>query len=139
VNPTLTIRRRFAAPPVRVYAAWTDPTLFARWIGPVGVPCQLLQMDPVPGGRFLLDMHLADGRVIHVGGQFTRLEPPGRIELTWGAADGSIVTQVAIVLRAASGGTEMEFQHRLPAEDMVPSHRDGWTSAFGKLQSLVEA
>jgi uncharacterized protein YndB with AHSA1/START domain len=137
MTATLTLSRSFAVPPARVYAAWTDPALFAQWIGPVGVPCTLLDMDPTKGGRFRLDMHLAD-RTIHVGGQFTRLDPPDRIDLTWGAADGSITTNVTIFFHATETGTRMEFHHHLPGPDMVQSHDDGWSSAFDKLQIFLE-
>lgn len=138
MTATLTLRRRFAVPPARVYAAWTDPAQFAQWIGPVGIPCTLLALDAREGGAFRLNMHAPD-RIIHVGGTFTRLDPPDRIDLTWGAADGSITTQVSIRFHRTDQGTEMEFHHHLPAEDMVASHEDGWSSAFGKLQTFLEA
>lgn len=138
MTATLTLRRQFAVPPAQVYAAWTDPAQFAQWIGPVGIPCTLLGMDPRVGGSFRLDMHVAAGNTIHVGGRFTRLDPPHRIDLTWGAADGSIDTEVSILLHPTATGTEMEFHHHLPSPDMVASHEDGWTSAFGKLQSYLE-
>lgn len=137
MTATLTLRRTFAAPPARVYAAWTDPDLFARWIGPKGIPCTLLDMEATQGGAFHLDMHLPD-RTIHVAGAFTRLDPPHRLELTWGAADGSITTTISILFRPTPTGTEMEFHHHLPSADMVQSHDDGWTSAFIKLQTLLE-
>jgi uncharacterized protein YndB with AHSA1/START domain len=137
MTATLTLRRQFAASPARVYAAWTDPSQFAQWIGPKGIPCSLLAMDPQEGGLFRLDMHLPD-RTIHVAGRFTRLDPPHRIDLTWGAADGSITTDITIHFRATASGTEMEFHHHLPSSDMVQSHDDGWTSAFDKLQTFLE-
>jgi uncharacterized protein YndB with AHSA1/START domain len=136
MTATLTLRRSFAAQPERVYAAWTDPALFAEWIGPTGVPCTLLAMDPIEGGSFSLDMHLAD-RTIHVAGRFTRLDPPHRIDLTWGAADGSITTEITIHFHKTDNGTEMEFHHHLPDAGMVPSHEQGWTSAFDKLHNFL--
>ena len=33
-KPSLTIKRRLNAPPAKVYAAWTDPQMIARWFGP---------------------------------------------------------------------------------------------------------
>jgi uncharacterized protein YndB with AHSA1/START domain len=143
---TLTIRRQFTAPPARVYDAWTTPDLFAQWIGPVGVPCTLLQMDPTEGGSFRLDMHPPDGQLIRVAGQFTRLSPHAQIDFTWGPAwtateddpAGSIFSTVTIHLRPHGTGTEMEFHHHLPDAEMVPSHRTGWSSAFDKLHSFLE-
>jgi uncharacterized protein YndB with AHSA1/START domain len=134
----LIIRRRFNAPPERVFDAWTRPDLFARWIGPEGVPCDLIEMDPVVGGRYSLNMNLPGGTVIPVTGIYSVLERPSRIAFTWGHADGSITTQVSIHLRPSGTGCEMEFHHHLPTEDMHASHRDGWTSAFDKLQRSVE-
>ena len=137
MTATLTLRRTFTVPPARIYAAWTDPALFARWIGPQGISCTLLDMDPTVGGSFRLDMHLPD-RTIHVAGRFIRLQPPNRIDLTWGAADGSVTTDITIHFHPTATGTEMEFHHHLPSPDMVQSHDDGWTSAFAKLQTLLE-
>ncbi|MFM2390664.1 MAG: hypothetical protein RLZZ437_2219 [Pseudomonadota bacterium] len=135
---TLTIHRQFAVPPARVYAAWTTPALFAQWIGPVGVPCDLIAMDATEGGAFLLDMNLPDGRVIHVAGRFTLLRPTDRIDFDWGAADGSVTTTATVLLRATATGTEMEFLHHLPDAAMAASHADGWGSAFDKLQQGLE-
>lgn len=138
-DATLIIRRSFAAPPERVYAAWMQPELFALWIGPEGVSCDLLDMTPVEGGHFRLDMNLSDGRVIAVAGTYTLLRPTDRIEFTWGAADGSITTRATVLLRPIATGCEMEFHHHLPGAEMVASHRDGWDSAFNKLQRSVES
>ena len=33
-KPSLTIKRRFNAPPEKVFAAWTDPEKVKRWMGP---------------------------------------------------------------------------------------------------------
>jgi uncharacterized protein YndB with AHSA1/START domain len=138
MTATLTLHRQFAAPPARVYAAWTNP---------VGVPCSLLEMNPTEGGTFRIDMNLPEGQVIHVAGRFTRLEPHDRIDFTWGPAwtasgddaAGSLFSTVTILLRPTASGTEMEFHHHLPDAEMVEQHRNGWTSAFDKLQTFLEA
>jgi len=36
-KPSLTIKRRFNTAPAKVFAAWTDPQVIARWFGPIGV------------------------------------------------------------------------------------------------------
>jgi uncharacterized protein YndB with AHSA1/START domain len=146
MTATLTLIRQFAAPAARVYQAWTDPAHFAQWIGPVGVACELLEMNPTPDGIFRLVMNLSSGQVIHVAGRFLQLKPHDRIDFTWGPdwtgtdADpaGSLFSTVTIHLRPTGAGTEMEFLHHLPDPDMVDAHRQGWTSAFTKLQTFVE-
>lgn len=146
MTATLRILRHFAAPPARVYAAWTDPARFARWIGPVGVPCDVLAMDPTEGGAYRLMMRPSDGGPIRISGTFTRLDPTDRIEFTWDArwsasADDrppDLSSSVCIHLRPAGEGTEMEFLHHLPDDSTLPSHQRGWTSTFDKLQTLLE-
>ena len=32
-KPSLTIKRRFNAPPAKVFAAWTDPEKVKHWMG----------------------------------------------------------------------------------------------------------
>ena len=32
-KPSLTIKRRFNAPPAKVFAAWTDPEKLKHWMG----------------------------------------------------------------------------------------------------------
>lgn len=136
---TLTIRRQFAASPERVYDAWTDPGLFAAWIGPVGIPCDVLEMQPVVGGRYDLAMLLPDGTRMTVGGTYTALRRPDLIAFTWGNPQRAVLMQIVITLRSSGTGTEMEFvQHDLPDADSHASHGEGWESAFTKLQSFLE-
>jgi uncharacterized protein YndB with AHSA1/START domain len=47
------LTRVFEAPPERVYQAFTDPDLFARWYGPVGFPVdpETVEIDARVGGR----------------------------------------------------------------------------------------
>ncbi len=134
----LIIRRSFAAPPEAVFDAWTDPALFAQWIGPVGVPCTLTAMNPGVGGHYALTMHLPGGGTIPVTGIYSAVDRPHHLAFTWGHADGHIVTQVELWLHPTATGCEMEFHHHLPDADMHQSHEDGWSSAFGKLQHLME-
>ena len=57
-KPSLTIKRRFNAPPAKVYAAWTDPQMIARWFGPAGVERVEAKTDLRVGGRYHITMHV---------------------------------------------------------------------------------
>ena len=50
--PVITIVRDFAAPPDRVYRAWTDPELVVRWMGPDGVEMTLDRWNATTGGSY---------------------------------------------------------------------------------------
>ena len=52
VKPSLTLKRRFNAPPEKVFSAWTDPEKVKRWMGPGEVKAVLAEIDPRTGGRY---------------------------------------------------------------------------------------
>ena len=60
VKPSLTLKRRIKAPPAKVFAAWTDPALMARWLGPVGTVELTAKTDPRVGGRYEMKMRMPD-------------------------------------------------------------------------------
>jgi uncharacterized protein YndB with AHSA1/START domain len=136
---TLTLRRHFDVPPERVYDAWTDPALFARWIGPENIPCEVVTMQPVLGGRYDLVMIHPNGQRMEVGGTYRVLDRASRIEFTWGNPQRLVPMLITISLRPLGGGTEMDFtQHDLPSEDSLASHRAGWESTLTKLTRFLE-
>ena len=61
-KPSLTIKRRLNAPPAKVYAAWTDPQMIARWFGPAGVESVEAETDLRVGGRYHIIMHVPGDR-----------------------------------------------------------------------------
>src|SRR5215213_10179741 len=53
------VRRTIAAPPERVYRAWLDPELMAKWFAPAGFTVRKAEVDERVGGR--LSIWHADG------------------------------------------------------------------------------
>src|SRR5690625_3549569 len=43
--PTVRISREFDATPDKVFRAWTEPELFAQWIGPRGIGMRIERYD----------------------------------------------------------------------------------------------
>jgi uncharacterized protein YndB with AHSA1/START domain len=41
----------------RVFRAWTDPEILARWWGPAGFTNTFQEFNPVPGGKWKFIMH----------------------------------------------------------------------------------
>jgi uncharacterized protein YndB with AHSA1/START domain len=137
----LRITRLFKASAEALYDAWTRREDWAQWIGPEGIDCKVLEMEPVVGGDYLLRMNLPSGEIVRVRGTYMRLDRPERIEFTWGAADPTtrIETLVTLQFRAAPGGTEMTLTHHgLGTSDNIESHDKGWQSALNKLRRFVE-
>ena len=47
----LFISREFDAPRELVFRAYTDPEIYARWLGPNGLTTRFEVFEPVSGGR----------------------------------------------------------------------------------------
>jgi uncharacterized protein YndB with AHSA1/START domain len=89
--PTITMRREFDAPVDRVFAAHTEPDLFARWVGPRKYSVQIDRFDARTGGAYRYSVVGSDGSAERFFGAFHEVRPSERIvqTFTWeGAPDG---------------------------------------------------
>src|SRR5438477_588574 len=73
------IRRIVAAPPDRVWAAWTDAKLVRRWWSPQHLRVARCTVDPVPGGRLVIVLAEGDGTQHRARGRFSDLVPNQRL------------------------------------------------------------
>lgn len=90
--------RIFEAPRERVFAAYTDPELIARWWGPRGTSTSVEQMDVRPGGvwRFVI-RNDSDGEQSAFKGVYREVTAPVRIVQTfeWEGMPGHVVIETA--------------------------------------------
>ncbi|MFL9919483.1 SRPBCC domain-containing protein [Paraburkholderia fungorum] len=138
-KPSLTIVRRIKASPARVYAAWTQPELMARWWGPDAGPVLSAEADPRVGGRFRVVFQTLDGETHDCRGEYQEVEADRKLVFTWEWVTmperRSLVT---LRLRPIEGGTELHFTHaQFVDETARDDHQAGWNSAFEKLDALV--
>ncbi|HTZ86595.1 MAG TPA: SRPBCC family protein [Solirubrobacteraceae bacterium] len=102
--------RVFNAPRERVFAAYIDPDLLARWWGPRGTTTTVEQLDPRPGGvwRFVVRDD-ADGRLNAFKGVFREVSPPERIAQTfeWEGLPGHVVLEAATFEDLGEGRTRV--------------------------------
>jgi uncharacterized protein YndB with AHSA1/START domain len=88
--------RVFDAPRERVFAAFTDPALIARWWGPHGTKTTVELMDVRPGGRWrFVIRNDSDGRKNGFGGTYREVSGPERIVQTfeWDGTPGHVVVE----------------------------------------------
>ena len=138
---TLEIRRTFDAPPERVFDAWLEREEWQSWIGPEGIDCEVPLLEPRVGGRYRIDMRLADGRRVPVAGTFTRIERPHALAFTWGW-DGDPARQSEITLTFTARGTQTDFvlrQEGLGTRANRDDHARGWSGTLGKLERFLRA
>jgi uncharacterized protein YndB with AHSA1/START domain len=90
--------RVFDVPRERVFAAYTDPELIARWWGPRGTSTSVEQMDVRPGGvwRFVI-RNDSDGEQSAFKGVYREVTSPERIVQTfeWEGMPGHVVIETA--------------------------------------------
>ena len=75
----LSTSRLIHAPPKRVFAAFSDPTLLAKWWGPSGFTNTFETFDLRPGGRWRFVMHGPDGKDYRNESVFVSVDPPERV------------------------------------------------------------
>ncbi len=138
----LTITRTFAAPPERVYAAWTQPEHFSVWFGTedVDVPLETLSMDVRVGGQWNAVMHLPDGNTIHWVGEYTEVDPPNRLALTMTDEPSQPAGDpITVDLAPVDGGTEMTLKQ--PGHGMTDEQLEqtviGYNGFFDAMEKLL--
>ena len=89
--PTVRIVRDFDAPPDRVYRAWTDPELVARWLGPKETTMKIDAWDARTGGSYRYSAWRAGEELASFYGSFHECRPGERLVQTFtyeGVPDG---------------------------------------------------
>lgn len=85
-NEQVQLERTIAARPERVYRAWLDPALLARWMAPGPFDLTRAEVDERVGGRYRI-WHTEPGADHSSGGfeaEITELVPGQRLVFRWG-------------------------------------------------------
>ncbi|MBK8470624.1 MAG: SRPBCC domain-containing protein [Actinomycetales bacterium] len=118
------------APPHRVFDFLVTDTGITSWMG------QWASLDPVPGGRFAVDIAGYCAR-----GMFLEVDPPRRVTVSWGFAGNETLppgsSTVSFELTPISGGTRVEVVHTDLPEGDVPGHAAGWAHFLPRLTRAV--
>jgi uncharacterized protein YndB with AHSA1/START domain len=140
IEPSLTIKRRFNAAPAKVYAAWTDPEKMSRWLGPPGILKLVATTDLRAGGRYHIQMIMADDEH-NVGGVYREVVPNDRLVFTWAwKSTPERESLVTVTFKDDNGGTVMTLLHeRFFDADARDRHNGGWTYTMDKLETYLEA
>lgn len=135
---SLTVTRTIAAPAQKVFDAWLDPQMLARFIRPMpGMEAPQVTNDPTEGGAFEIVMTTPNGDIPHAG-LYKEITPHSRIVFTWDSpftAEGSTVT---LDFAEANGVTDVTLTHVIfPSEDSRDSHNTGWTQILDTLAEVA--
>jgi uncharacterized protein YndB with AHSA1/START domain len=137
---SLLIRRRIRASPEQLFAAWTEPPLLRQWWGPTGATCPSAEVELRVGGRYRIENHFADGRVLWISGAFEVIQPPNRLVYTWQVGEltgGDTPTRVTVCFEPKGHETEVVIVHeRIADEETSQHHAMGWEACLGGLEAL---
>lgn len=135
--PVLVVRRWFAAPRERVFAAWLDPASLARWMRPHDHTRTTVELDARVGGKFRIAMIHEQGENTHEG-EYLAIEPPARLAFTWASANTDhSPTVVTVELLEKDAGTELILTHRRLPPAQVTAHREGWIAILRRLGAAL--
>ncbi|HEX5509730.1 MAG TPA: SRPBCC domain-containing protein [Pseudolabrys sp.] len=140
-KPSLTIKRRFKAPPEKVFTAWTDPEKVKRWMGPREVKMLRAEGDARVGGRFRWVMQAPDGEEHDVSGIYREVIRNEKLVFTWAwKSTPERESLVTLTFKRDGDGTLFTLNHeQFFDEDARNRHEHGWTGSMEKLDKFVSA
>jgi uncharacterized protein YndB with AHSA1/START domain len=129
--------RRFSHSAERVFDAWLDPDILARWMfGPRvrDVKIVRLTLDARAGGNFSFVVDRHGDEVDHVG-EYLEIDRPRRLVFFWATRDSLPETsRVIIEIEPLGRGCELRLTHEMG---------DGWAEyvqpAAGSWRQMLEA
>ena len=140
VKPSLTIKRRFNAPPAKVFAAWTDPEKIRAWMGPGEVGILLVEADARVGGRYRIVMQKpGDSEQHDVSGVYREVIANEKLVFTWAwKTTPERESVVTVTFKPDGGGTLMTLSHEQFFDEAARDrHNSGWSATMPKLEAFL--
>jgi uncharacterized protein YndB with AHSA1/START domain len=138
------VRRRFAAAPEKVFAAFAEARWVGRWLSPSpDITLTLLQFDFREGGAYRFAYRIPGGQTVIVGGSYRSIEPPWKIVFSWiiepPDEHAGIESEVTVAITQDGDGAELVIRHeKLTRVDAVVRHTEGWQGALDQLVTMLE-
>jgi uncharacterized protein YndB with AHSA1/START domain len=136
------LERVIAAPRSKLYRAWLDPTMLARWFGPDDFTVGLATVDERVGGEHHVEMLGPDGGHVHFVSVIEELVPDELIVFTFKFDPQGEPSTLTISFADAEGGTLVRLDHQritMGGGADVQSVNVGWGQVLAKLQTFGES
>lgn len=139
---TITLHRIFAAPPQKIFRAFTEADAIASWLPPFGFLCTVHELDATPGGTHRMSFrNFTTGNSHSFGGEYREVIPNEKLVYTDRFDDPNLPGEmvVTITLKAVLVGTEFRAE-QAGIPDIIPPDACylGWQQSLEKLARLVE-
>lgn len=138
---TVQLHRVLAAPPEKVFRAFTDAQAMAQWLPPYGFTATVIELDARPGGRHRMAFtNFTTGNSHAFGGDYLEFEANKRLRYSDRFDDPNLPGEMIVTVdfAAVSVGTELRIE-QAGIPDMIPLEACylGWQESLDKLARLV--
>jgi len=150
----LQIRRVFAFPRERVFAAWAERDQLERWMCRDAVNHEIFhhEQDIRTGGQWRMEVHDKGKNEVYWGrGTYLLVQQPEKIIFTWSwtkevlgtpgenVHPKSPLTEVTVEFFDLGGKTELVLTHRgLGSEELRKDHERGWTGCLNLMEKILD-
>jgi uncharacterized protein YndB with AHSA1/START domain len=134
------IKRTFAAPPEEVFDAWTSPEVMRRWFHPApDWDTPEAEVDLRVGGKVRVVMRRPDGTEAEAQGEYTLIERPHRLLMTWTFDDDPSNEQLIELSFSESEGstTVLMVNSGISSDERRDAQDWGWHGCFDELERLL--
>jgi uncharacterized protein YndB with AHSA1/START domain len=136
----LRLERSFAASAERVFDAWTSPEVMRRWFhaGPDWGTSDA-EVDLRVGGRVRVVMRKSDGSEVEMGGEYTLIDRPRRLAMTWTFGDHPDNRQLIELTFTESGDstTVLMVNSSISTERRREAQEVGWGLCLDELEAAL--
>jgi len=137
---TLKIDKIIHAPIEKVFDAWLNPTILAKFMIPMpDMPTPDVENDAREGGTFTIIMHVGKDNLPHTG-EYLEIKRPQKLVFTWvshRSVDGSVVT--LNFTKIDDNRTHVALSHvKFVDEEARKDHEAGWGHILDTLNELME-
>ncbi len=134
------IERTFAASAEEVFDAWTSPEVMRRWFHcepDWGTP--VAEVDLGVGGTVRVVMRRPDGREAGALGQYTIIDRPHRLVMTWTFDDNPSNEQLMELSFTESEGstTVLMVNSRISGDERREAQDSGWHGCLVELERAL--
>jgi uncharacterized protein YndB with AHSA1/START domain len=134
------IERTFAASAEEVFDAWTSPEVMRRWLHPAADwATPEAEVDLRVGGKVRVVMRRPDGTEIEMLGEYTLIDRPHLLVMTWTFGDEPSNEQVIeLSFSESEGSTTVRLVNSRVSTDERRGAQDwGWRGCLDQLEQAL--
>ena len=134
------IERTFAAPAEDVFDAWTSPEVIRRWLHCApDWDTPEAEVDLRVGGKVRVVMRKPDGTEIEAQGEYTLIDRPHRLVMTWTFDDDPSNEQLIELSFSESEGstTVLMVNSGISTDERRDAQDEGWHGCLDELERVL--